>query len=533
LSYIPESAWNESGSVTGGSELWSGGGGVSQVYGKPSWQTGPGVPSDGQRDVPDVALTAAVHDGYLVAMNNGFYIFGGTSAAAPSFAGLMAMVDQKMQARQGNANPVFYALAAKQSNGGAGVFHDVTSGNNSVPGQAGFTAGTGYDAATGLGSVDASILVNHWGDASTPTPSLHLTAPATPSVTPGKSTTATVTTSVSGGFSSVVTLSATGAPSGLTASLSPTALAAPGSGSSTLTLTAASYLAPGSYNLTLKASGGGITQTATLGVTVSPNCSYSLGGSSASAPATGGNFTDNVTTQSGCSWTAASNVSWISLTGGATGTGSGTVGYTVASNNTLASRSGTVTIAGKTLSVVQAAATAVFSLTSSSASFSATGGNGSVSLTAKPTNATWKAVSNASWITITAGNSGAGSGTVSYRVASNTSAARTGTMTIAGQTFTVSQSGTAASANCSYQVSVGAISAATNGYLGSVSVKTASGCPWTASSSAPWLTVTSGASGAGNGTVSFLAGFNTTGSQRAGILSVAGYGISITEAPGH
>ena len=136
LSYIPEVAWNESGA--GG--LWASGGGASTLYAKPSWQTGTGVPADGKRDVPDVSLTSAGHDGYLIYQNGGLYVVGGTSAAAPSFAGVMALVVQHSAARQGNANTTFYSLASKQRAGGASVFHDITSGNNSVPGQAGFTA---------------------------------------------------------------------------------------------------------------------------------------------------------------------------------------------------------------------------------------------------------------------------------------------------------------------------------------------------------------------------------------------------------
>jgi subtilase family serine protease len=129
--YIPESAWNEA----GGSGLWSSGGGASTIYAKPSWQNASGVPADGMRDVPDVALNSAGHDGYLVTMNGGNYVFSGTSAAAPSFAGLMALVAQSSGSRQGNANPTLYRLAARQQAGtGAAVFHDATTGSNSVPG---------------------------------------------------------------------------------------------------------------------------------------------------------------------------------------------------------------------------------------------------------------------------------------------------------------------------------------------------------------------------------------------------------------
>lgn len=160
-SYIPEIAWNESANVSGGSDLWSTGGGASSIYAKPAWQVSPGVPADGKRDIPDVSLTASGHDGYRVRTEEKWYVFGGTSASSPAFAGIMALIVQKTGQRQGNANPRFYQIGnAQYGSGGAVVFHDTTSGSNSVPGVTGFPCTAGYDLATGLGSVDATALVN-------------------------------------------------------------------------------------------------------------------------------------------------------------------------------------------------------------------------------------------------------------------------------------------------------------------------------------------------------------------------------------
>ncbi len=163
LSYIPEVAWNESGTVAGGAGLWASGGGASAFFTKPSWQSAPGVPDDGARDVPDVALTAANHTPYIYIEDQQQHSIGGTSASAPSFAGLMALLVQRAQRRQGNVNPSLYLLGTNQYGGtGPAVFHDVTSGNNSVPGVGGYGAGPGYDQVTGLGTVDGAALVQGW-----------------------------------------------------------------------------------------------------------------------------------------------------------------------------------------------------------------------------------------------------------------------------------------------------------------------------------------------------------------------------------
>ncbi len=169
LGYMPEVAWNESAS-NGGSGLWATGGGVSAVYDQPTWQANAsgGMAANGMRAVPDVALAAANHDGYFMVENGALQIVSGTSVAAPSFAGLIALVVQKqLGAEQGDANPRLYALAGS----GESPFHSTPSGNNSVPGVNGFAAGgTTYNMATGLGSVDGALLVNGWGADAEPAP---------------------------------------------------------------------------------------------------------------------------------------------------------------------------------------------------------------------------------------------------------------------------------------------------------------------------------------------------------------------------
>jgi pseudomonalisin len=272
LSYIPEVVWNESGSNSG-SGLWAGGGGASAFYGKPAWQTGPGVPADGLRDVPDVSLTAAAHDCYLMFLHGSLVGISGTSAASPSFAGLMVLVNQQTGSRQGNANTILYGLAALQGSGGRAYFHDITSGNNAVPGVAGFSARPAYDQASGLGSVDAAVLVNYWTDAiSNGAFALALT-PGSLILAPGASEVVGTRVSINGGFDAAVVLSAADVPSGVTAVFAPASLAAPGSGSGTLTITASSGAAPGAYTIMVTASAGSATHTFSLPLTIStPGC---------------------------------------------------------------------------------------------------------------------------------------------------------------------------------------------------------------------------------------------------------------------
>jgi pseudomonalisin len=163
FSYIPEEAWNENGARCG--PLCASGGGASILYTKPPWQAAPGVPADNHRYVPDVAVAASTRVPVLAITNGSpaLAAFGGTSASSPAFSGIMALVVAKMGGPVGNANPRLYQLGAVQYTAGSpAIFHDATSGNNSVPGATGFASGPGYDPVTGLGSVDIDALVTNW-----------------------------------------------------------------------------------------------------------------------------------------------------------------------------------------------------------------------------------------------------------------------------------------------------------------------------------------------------------------------------------
>ena len=163
LGYIPETAWNQSGGQVLGGGLLATGGGPSALHAKPAWQRAPGVPADGQRDLPDLSLAAGTANGYLVVSGGFPAAVGGTSCGAPALAGILALLVQHTGGRLGNPCPALYRLANTPSGSPASTpFHPILLGDNSVPGTPGYACGPGYSLATGLGSLDAAALVEAW-----------------------------------------------------------------------------------------------------------------------------------------------------------------------------------------------------------------------------------------------------------------------------------------------------------------------------------------------------------------------------------
>jgi subtilase family serine protease len=309
-SYIPESTWNDSttqnGAVSGNipvtgknASITAGSGGMSSCatgsgstcagYSKPSWQAGTGIhDSDGVRDIPDVSLMSG--NGYTpatwlicdtanpctsITSSGGYDGYGGTSTAAPAFAGILALVQQSVaqntgctgtSCRLGQAAKALYALY--NGSHAASVFHDVSVGNNSVPCvsgttncakdsysyyfESGYDTATGYDLATGMGSVDATQLVNYWSTAASLTaPTVTMTAPTPNPVASTQSL--SVPVSVTG---------SSGTPAG------------------TVTLTGGGYTSPsetlvgGSYTFTVPA-GSLAVGSDTLAVTYGGSSTYS------------------------------------------------------------------------------------------------------------------------------------------------------------------------------------------------------------------------------------------------------------------
>jgi len=286
---------------------------------KPSYQSLVGNPHDGVRDVPDVSLFAANgiwgHDyPYCFSGTGGVPCTeapvnwpqaGGTSFTAPIMAGIQTLVDQHANARQGNPNYTYYRLAANQygtkgdsaCNSTLGnkvasscIFYDVTQGDNDVdcigtlalgtydcflPSgvngvlstsnnayQPAFHATTGWDFATGIGTVNAYNLVVNWPTSS---PDFTLSANASAlTITQGSQGTSTISISASGGFDGSVTLTASGLPSGVTAAFSPN----PATSSSTLTLTASAAAATGTVTVQITGQSGNLKNVTTLSLTV-------------------------------------------------------------------------------------------------------------------------------------------------------------------------------------------------------------------------------------------------------------------------
>lgn len=275
--------------------------------------------------------------------------------------------------------------------------------------------------------------------------------------------------------------------------------------------------------------GGGQTRSATItaaGLTFSivqtaANCTYTVAPGEFNAGAGGDALTVSVTAGPGCAWTAASTVPWISLSSAGNGTGSGTASFTVAA--TSSARSGSVVVAGRTIAVNQGGGSApcAFSISPESAAVPSAGGGGTVTVTTSA-GCAWTASSNAPWLTLTGAVSGNGPGQVSYQAAPGTEA-RSGTLTVAGRPFTVNQS-----AGCSYSLSpeVQNVDAGERDF--NVDVQTSPGCPWTAASNAPWVTLReNGGSGAGRVRVTIAA---NSGPARSGTATIAGRILTINQA---
>jgi subtilase family serine protease len=394
--------------------------GTCKGYGKPSWQSIIGNPSDGVRDIPDVSLFAAngIWGHYYVmcwsdtanggascsGAPSGWAGAGGTSFSAPIMAGIQALVNQKTGSRWGNPNPVYYQLAASEygssgnpscssTNGNSVanscIFYDVTQGdmdvnctgsNNcykpsgangvlSTPSSSyskAYGAATGWDFATGIGTVNAYNLATNWNSGVvTPPSSIAISGVSSSSVTLLRGGTASLTVNLTrSNFTGSVTLSTSGLLTGVTATYTQ-----PGAGNSgTISLKAASNAAlVSNQSITITASGSGVSATATFTLTVTtPSIAISSVSPSSITLARGGSasLTVNLTRSN---FTGSVTLSTSGVPTGVTATytqpstrNSGTISLKAASFASLvSSRSITITAKGSRVS----SATATFTLT--------------------------------------------------------------------------------------------------------------------------------------------------------------------------
>jgi len=372
-----ETAWSDSG------------GGISpDGIAIPSWQQLSGVINSSNkgsttlRNGPDVSANA----------NFTFYVcadqttctanaYGGTSFAAPMWAGYLALVNQQAalngHATLGFINPSLYTIGVGSSYGGD--FHDITSGTSGS-----YSAVADYDLVTGWGSPSAG-LINALASLPTAANFTFSASPTSVPVAQGSHGASTITAAVSGGFSSAIALSASGLPTGVTAGLSPASIAAPGSGSSTLTLTAASSASPGTYTVTVTGTGGGVSHTATVTLTVT-------GFTIAASPATvsvaqGAKGTSTITTAVLDGFSSAISLTASGLPTGVTAgfspasiaaPGSGTSTLTLTAGATTPAGTYTITVTGAAGSLTH---TATVTLTVTAPAFTISASPASVSVT--------------------------------------------------------------------------------------------------------------------------------------------------------
>ncbi|MEZ5400588.1 MAG: BACON domain-containing carbohydrate-binding protein [Bryobacteraceae bacterium] len=253
------------------------------------------------------------------------------------------------------------------------------------------------------------------------------------------------------------------------------------------------------------------------------NCTYTVAPTTIQVAAAETTGTVDVRSQpTSCEWTAVSNVSWITISfGGRPGnpsTGNGTSGYRVLANRDAAPRTGSMTIAGRTVNLTQAAADCPFTLEPTAAVIPAAGDSGTFRVR---TTCNWTASPQNEWIRVTAGTSGTGNGTVFYTVnANNTGEPRSGAIRVGSTLFAISQPAT----NCAVTLSPVLVNIGAAGGPGMVGVT--SSCAWTAEAQAPWLHIT----GKTTTQVTFSADANNSLQSRSGLIRIGNQTLTVVQA---
>jgi chitodextrinase len=252
------------------------------------------------------------------------------------------------------------------------------------------------------------------------------------------------------------------------------------------------------------------------------SCSYSINPASSSFGASASSSSFTLSTPSGCSWSASTTVAWIHTT--SFGSGNGTVNFTVDANASTSSRSGTITVGGQSFTVNQAGLVCVYALSSTNAFFSSVGGSGNVTMNVG-SGCSWTASAMDGWIHTS--SSGNGTASVNYSLDANAGLnPRSGSITVANQTLTITQSGT----SCSYFLSSNSASFSSGAGNGSVMVIANGACNWTAQTGAGWISVIGGSSGAGSGGVTYSISPNSSSVSRTGAVMIADQTFQVSQA---
>jgi hypothetical protein len=274
--------------------------------------------------------------------------------------------------------------------------------------------------------------------------------------------------------------------------------------------------------------GAAMVTVSQAGAPTAPPCSFTLDATTRDFPATGGTASVAVTASlPSCTWVVTGSAAWLTLAA-TTGSGTGSISYSVAANTTPTARMVSLTIAGHVYTITQQGIACTIALTPPSLTFPATGGTGKVQVTA-PGGCPWTATISAGWATLDT-MSGVGTADVTYEVQANTdTTARTATLVIGGQTHAIMQSG--AAIVCTFDLTPPSRNFVAAGGSATVHVATGTTCAWTAVSSVPWITIPTPPGPSGNGTADlpYNVATNTATTARSGTITVAGKVHTVTQ----
>lgn len=379
--------------------------------------------------------------------------------------------------------------------------------------------------------------------------------PTSLSTVAGGSASSSCTVASIDGFNNSVTLGTLGLPNGTTGTYNPGALTPPADGTpvqSTLTVSLPGGTTSGLYSFQGTATDGNITRTVNLALTV-PTCAFDLQALTKNFGASGGTGTVTIYGTTGCGWTASSNNTWITITSAKTGTGNGSLDYSVAANTGTTSRTGTMTIAGLAFTVTQDGGQVDLSIVKIHTGSFIVGINGVYTLNISnvgsadttstitvtdilPTGLSYVSGAGTGWScsqsgqTITCTNPGpiavSGSSSITLTVGVGAAAAPSVTNTATVSTNGDINPGNNSASdittviNCVYSISPPDKEFGNAAGKGSLNIIVSNGCSWTASSNAEWITINSGGSGNGNGSVDYSVSANDSPDQRTTSFSM-------------